>query len=170
MYHQHCALQTIYWTNWGCSWRNCFRAYSSFQASWILFEGQEFAWTDSDSAYPLGEWVIPVHKMPASNLCHIDLDKAVSHIRVRSEHTWELWRMLSVSSWVACEYKFTRRPYQSLRWITCAIILHNLIIDVEGEVSGAHFQPLHRHIEEEEILGLLVKRRMKNSDNESRLR
>ncbi|KIL53860.1 hypothetical protein M378DRAFT_1068376 [Amanita muscaria Koide BX008] len=29
-----------------------------------LFQGQEFAWTDS--AYPLGERVIPVHKMPAS--------------------------------------------------------------------------------------------------------
>jgi hypothetical protein len=42
---------------------------------------------------------------------------------------------------------------KTLRWITCAIILHNLIIDVEGEVSGAHFQPLHRHIEEEEDTG-----------------
>jgi hypothetical protein len=40
-----------------------------------------------------------------------------------------------------------------LHWITCAIILHNLIIYVEGEVSGAHFQPLHSHQEEEEDVG-----------------
>jgi hypothetical protein len=47
----------------------------------FLFEGQEFAWTDS--AYLLGERVIPVHKMPASNLRHNAIfDKAVSHIRV----------------------------------------------------------------------------------------
>jgi len=44
----------------------------------FLFQGCEFAWTDS--AYPLGERVIPVHKMPAS--AHREnsiFDKAVSH-------------------------------------------------------------------------------------------
>jgi hypothetical protein len=47
----------------------------------FLFEGQEFAW--ADSAYPLGERVILVHKMPASNLCHNAIfDKAVSHLHV----------------------------------------------------------------------------------------
>jgi DDE superfamily endonuclease len=51
----------------------------------FLFEGKEFAWTDS--AYPLGEQVIPVHKMLALNLCHnVIFDKAVSHIWVQSEH------------------------------------------------------------------------------------
>jgi hypothetical protein len=30
----------------------------------ILFEGEEFAWTDS--AYPVGIRMIPVHKQPAS--------------------------------------------------------------------------------------------------------
>jgi len=42
---------------------------------------------------------------------------------------------------------------KALQWITCAIILHNLIIDVEGEVSGTYFQPLHSHTEEEEDTG-----------------
>jgi hypothetical protein len=41
----------------------------------------------------------------------------------------------------------------AMRWITCAIILHNLIIDVEGEVSGMYFQPLHGHAEEEDDMG-----------------
>lgn len=34
-----------------------------------------------------------------------------------------------------------------------AIILHNLIIDVEGEVSGASFAPLHTTVEEDEDAG-----------------
>lgn len=43
---------------------------------------------------------------------------------------------------------------KALQWMTCAIILHNLIIDVEGEVSGAYFQPLHTVNEEEEDSGI----------------
>ena len=39
---------------------------------------------------------------------------------------------------------------RACRWITVAIILHNLIIDVEGEVSGAAFYPLHTQEEEQE--------------------
>jgi hypothetical protein len=42
---------------------------------------------------------------------------------------------------------------KAMRWITCAIILHNLIIDVEGKVSGTYFQPLHGRTEEEEDTG-----------------
>jgi hypothetical protein len=39
---------------------------------------------------------------------------------------------------------------RACQWITVAIILHNLIIDVEGEVSGAAFYPLHTREEEQE--------------------
>jgi len=40
-----------------------------------------------------------------------------------------------------------------MQWITCTIILHNLIIDAEGEVSGAYFQPFHSATEEEQDAG-----------------
>jgi len=39
---------------------------------------------------------------------------------------------------------------KACRWITVAIILHNLIIDVEGEVSGTAFFPLHTQDKEQE--------------------
>jgi len=38
-------------------------------------------------------------------------------------------------------------------WITIAIILHNLIIDVEGYASGVAFAPLHTRAEEREDCG-----------------
>lgn len=39
------------------------------------------------------------------------------------------------------------------RWITIAIILHNLVIDVEGAVQGEHFAGNHSRIEEVEDRG-----------------
>ncbi len=36
------------------------------------------------------------------------------------------------------------------RWITIAIILHNLVIDVEGATAGAHFVGDHSHVQENE--------------------
>lgn len=50
-----------------------------------FFEGEEFAW--ADSAYSLTPCTIPVHKEPASlQPDNTVFDKAVSHLRVRSEH------------------------------------------------------------------------------------
>ncbi|KIL53858.1 hypothetical protein M378DRAFT_182723 [Amanita muscaria Koide BX008] len=56
---------------------------------------------------------------------------------------------------------------KAMRWITCVIILHNLIIDVEGEVSkaGAYFQPLHSSVEEEEDTGVGNDDNDENEDN-----
>ena len=42
---------------------------------------------------------------------------------------------------------------RATRWITCAIILHNLVIDVEGGVTSSYFQPLHGHNEEDDDSG-----------------
>lgn len=39
---------------------------------------------------------------------------------------------------------------KALQWITVAIILHNLIIDVEGHKSGAIFAPYYTEAEERE--------------------
>lgn len=118
-----------------------------------FFAGKEFAWTDS--AYPLSTRSIPVHKKPASlKRENAIFDHAVSHIRVRSEHCmgalkgrFQCLRGLRV---------MIKTPDDHLRaccWIKVAIILHNLVIDVEGEVSGAQFAPLHTVGEEEEDSG-----------------
>ena len=121
-------------------------------ADW-LFEPAEFAW--ADSAYSLTNRMIPVHKKPASLIRENAIfDRAVSHIRVRSEHCmgalkgcFQCLRGLRVS------IKTPEDHFKACQWIKVAIILHNLIIDVEGEVSGAQFSGLHTHIEEEEDAG-----------------
>ncbi|TFK69390.1 hypothetical protein BDN72DRAFT_767955, partial [Pluteus cervinus] len=96
------------------------------------FSGDEFAW--GDSAYPLSPRMIPIHKEPASLQPENKFfDKKVSTIRVRSEHCmgalksrFPCLRSLRVNitsvddHWDAC------------RWITIAIIIHNMVIDVEG--------------------------------------
>ncbi|KAG6878043.1 hypothetical protein C0992_008711 [Termitomyces sp. T32_za158] len=49
-----------------------------------------------------------------------------------------------------CNYGLNvQEHYEACRWITVAIILHNLIIDVEGSTSAVQF--LHQHGREEEI-------------------
>ncbi|KAJ7133208.1 hypothetical protein C8R44DRAFT_21945 [Mycena epipterygia] len=42
---------------------------------------------------------------------------------------------------------------KALRWVTVAIILHNAVIDIEGEASGAAFTHVHTRQEEEEDSG-----------------
>ena len=37
--------------------------------------------------------------------------------------------------------------------MTIAIILHNLVIDIEGAAKGADFAPVHTQVEEEEDRG-----------------
>ena len=97
-----------------------------------FFGGEEFAWVDS--AYALTIHTIPVHKEPASRLRRNAIfDKAVSRLRVRSEHCmgalkgrFQCLRGLRVK---INSYKDHR---EAMRWILVAIILHNLIIDIEG--------------------------------------
>lgn len=42
---------------------------------------------------------------------------------------------------------------KACRWVTVAIILHNMVIDVDGETSGAAFMHVHTAQEEEEDRG-----------------
>lgn len=120
-----------------------------------FFEGSEFAWVDS--AYPVtGANTIPVHKRPASLLPENTLfDGAVAHLRVRSEHCmgalkgrWQCLRGLRI----CINSKHQHRA--ACLWMTIAIILHNLVIDVEGAAEGAHFAGIHTQVEEEEDRGL----------------
>lgn len=118
-----------------------------------LFEGDEFAW--GDSAYTLNARTIPVHRRPASLIPENALfDKAVSHLRVRSEHCigalkgrWQCLRDLRVNINSVADHE------RACRWITIAIILHNLVIDVEGAEAGAFFSSLHRSAEEQQDRG-----------------
>jgi hypothetical protein len=118
-----------------------------------FFQGEEFAW--ADSAYTLNARTIPVHKRPAAATPENMLfDKTVSHLRIRSEHCmgalkgrWQCLRGLRVN------INSNEDHIRALRWVTVAIILHNLVIDVEGAASGAAFRDIHGRAEEEEDRG-----------------
>jgi len=122
-------------------------------ADWF-FAGDEFAWVDS--AYPVTARTIPVHKRPASLVPENTLfDGAVAHLRVRSEHCmgalkgrWQCLRGLRVN------VNSKRQHRAACQWMTIAIILHNLVIDIEGATKGADFAPMHTQVEEEEDRGL----------------
>ena len=113
-----------------------------------LFEGEEFAW--ADSAYTVNSHTIPVHKKPASLIPEITLfDKTVAHLHVRSEHCmgalkghFQCLRGLHVDINTKADH------VAACRWITIAIILHNLIIDVEGADSAQEFLPSHSREQE----------------------
>lgn len=113
-----------------------------------FFKGNEFAW--ADSAYTLDARTIPVHKKPAS-LIHNNMrfDKAVASLRVRSEHTmgvlkgrWQCLRGLRrlINS--------NADHVSACNWITVTIILHNLVIDLEGVESAEEFAKLYDMSEE----------------------
>ncbi|KAJ7260034.1 DDE superfamily endonuclease-domain-containing protein [Mycena haematopus] len=108
-----------------------------------LFQGEEFAW--GDSAYPLSSRVIPVYNRLASLLpANAAFNTAVSHIQVRSEHCMGTikGRFQSLRG-LHVDINSNEDHYEALCWITVAIILHNLVIDVEGEESGAAFRHIY---------------------------
>jgi hypothetical protein len=97
-----------------------------------FFEGEEFAW--ADSAYTVNSRTIPVHKQPAAFLPENALfDKTVSHLRVRSEHCMgALKGRFQCLRGLRVDINSNKDHVEACRWMTVAIILHNLIIDVEG--------------------------------------
>ena len=113
-----------------------------------FFKGREFAW--ADSAYTVNSRTIPVHKQPASfNPRNALFDKYVSRLCVRSEHCmgalkgrWQSLRGLRIQVNDAASHA------RACRWISCCIILHNAVLDLEGWVAGIHFTPLHGPEEE----------------------
>jgi DDE superfamily endonuclease len=122
-------------------------------SNWF-FDGDEFAWMDS--AYPVTLRSIPVHKRPASlRPENTTFDHLVSHLRVRSEHCmgalkgrWQCLRGLRTV------INSKRQHKEACRWMTIAIILHNIVIEVEGGMRGAYFSPIHTRYEEEDDRGL----------------
>jgi len=114
----------------------------------FLFDGNEFAW--ADSAYSCTVRMIPIHKRPAAH--HPDnahFDKCVSHLRVRSEHCigslkgrWQCLRGLRV------HINSKHEHVTACRWISICIILHNMLVEWEGD-KWSDFWRLKYHMEEE---------------------
>jgi hypothetical protein len=113
-----------------------------------LFKDTEFAWTDS--AYAVNSCTIPVHKQPASlDPANTLFDKLVAHLRIRSEHCMgALKGRFQCLRGLRVDIKSKRDHDLACRWITIAIILHNLIIDVEGPNFAHYFQADHGQGEE----------------------
>ena len=126
---------------------------ASTDPDWF-FEGQEFAWVDS--AYPCTQYTIPVHKEPASLIPNNTIfDHYVSRLCVRSEHCmgalkgcFQCLQGLRVYINSKSDHHF------ACRWITAAIILHNLVIDTEGEESCRYFGSMHTPADEAEDAGM----------------
>jgi hypothetical protein len=118
-----------------------------------FFEGEEFAWVDS--AYAVNLRTIPVHKKPASDdPANTLFNKFVANLRVQSEHCmgalkgrFQCLQGLQISINSKQDHHF------ACQWIMIAIILHNLVIDVEGATSAAHFAQDYHHQEEFEDHG-----------------
>ncbi|KAF7321839.1 DDE Tnp4 domain-containing protein [Mycena kentingensis (nom. inval.)] len=99
-----------------------------------LFKGLEFGWFDS--AYTLTGRSIPIIKEPdAQQPDNMAFNKSCSHLRLR----------------VMIESNSDHEG--ALRWIMVAIILHNMIIEIEGAEAGAAFGGQHERIDEEEDRG-----------------
>lgn len=128
---------------------------ASLHPEW-LFTGQEFTWVDS--AYTLDSWTIAVHKKPVSlQPENIIFDNMVSHLWIQSEHCmgalkgrFQCLRGLCVNIDTANDH------IQACQWMTVAIVLHNLIIDVEGigVDSLAELQRTHAGREELDDTGI----------------
>lgn len=99
--------------------------------------------------------MIPVFKEPASNIPkNAMFNRRVSHIRVRSEHTmgalkgrFQCLRGLRITIKSNLDHEY------ACQWVTCAIILHNLIIDVGQQSEGGdidYFSKTDTQVEEQE--------------------
>jgi hypothetical protein len=97
-----------------------------------FFEGNEFALCDS--AYTVNKRTISVHKEPASLIPENALfDKTAAHLRIRSEHCMgALKGRFQCLRGLRVNIQSNNNHVSACLWITIAIILHNLIIDVEG--------------------------------------
>ncbi|KAG8911346.1 hypothetical protein FRC01_005762 [Tulasnella sp. 417] len=110
----------------------------SLYPNWF-FEDGEFMW--ADSAYTVSPHVIPVHKKPASdNPLNTQFDAAVAQLRIRSEHCmgalkgrWQSLRGLRIIINRKRDHK------AACNWIRMCIILHNLVVDIEGEEWAQYY-------------------------------
>jgi hypothetical protein len=131
-----------------------------------FFDGEEFAW--ADSAYAVNSRTIPVHKQPASFLYENTLfDGAVSHLRVQSEHCMGVLKgRFQCLRGLQVHIISNKDHVDALRWITAAIILHNLVIDVEGHAHTQELLSRHGVNEEQEDCGPSHAPQFREDENE----
>ncbi|KAG9076183.1 hypothetical protein FS749_012072 [Ceratobasidium sp. UAMH 11750] len=110
-----------------------FRTTAAYRYPHLIFKNDEFAW--ADSAYTASYRIIPIHKAPANREPRVRaFDKAVSHLRVRSEHCNGLvkgrWQSLP-GLWILINRR--RDHVAAMDWISACIVLHNICVDVGDE-------------------------------------
>ncbi|EIM79004.1 uncharacterized protein STEHIDRAFT_151067 [Stereum hirsutum FP-91666 SS1] len=118
-----------------------------------LFSGREFAW--GDSAYTVNARTIPVHKRPAAfDPSNALFDKFVSRLCVRSEHCmgalkgrWQSLRGLRIPIRTKADH------LRACNWVSCCILMHNAVLDIDGWVAGVEFLPAHGRAQEAEDRG-----------------
>ncbi|KAF7310261.1 DDE Tnp4 domain-containing protein [Mycena indigotica] len=106
--------------------------------NWLFF-GREFGWFDS--AYTLTGRSIPIIKEPAAlEPDNMAFNKTCSHLRVRSEHCMGAWKgRFQALRELRVNINSNSDHEEALRWIMVGIILHNMVIDIEGGDAGAAF-------------------------------
>lgn len=95
----------------------------------------------ADSAYTLTPHIIPVHKKPAAdNPLNAQFDSAVAEIRICLEHCmgalkgrWQSLHGLHFAIDQKCDHD------AACEWIHMCIILHNLVVDIEGEEWARYY-------------------------------
>lgn len=97
------------------------------------------------SAYGINSHTIPVHKQPAFlDPANAYFDKVVAHFCVQSEHCMgALKGRFQCLCGLHLSIDSKREHNMACKWIMIAIILHNLIIYVEGLTNGAQFAQEH---------------------------
>ncbi|KAF9043878.1 hypothetical protein BDZ89DRAFT_943491 [Hymenopellis radicata] len=108
-----------------------------------FFDGEEFAWTDS--AYAVNERTIPVHKEPASfDPSNALFDATLSRLRVRSEHCMGAVKCrFPCLRGLRCCIRTPKDHLDAIRWVVVCIILHNMVIDIEGTAESNIFSNEH---------------------------
>lgn len=119
-----------------------------------FFKGEEFAWIDS--AYPLTPQAIPVHRKPASLLPHnAAFDHAVANLLVHSEHCMgALKGRFQCLHGLQVAINSNKQHIEACQWMTIAIVIHNIVIEVKGAKEGEYFSSIHTHTNEEKDSGV----------------
>lgn len=104
-----------------------------------LLQPGEWIWVDS--AYPSTTWCVPPFKRPSGG--QLDREQKrfnyrLSSIRIRAEHTMGLLkgRFQSLRE-LRIQVRDKEKHEWAVTWIRCCIILHNMIISIEGEDGDA---------------------------------
>ena len=112
-----------------------------------MYQASIYGW-----AYTVNSQTIPVHKKPASlEPKNALFNKIVAGLCVCSEHCiGALKRHFQCLHGLQVHINSNNDHYEACKGISVAIILHNIVINVEGYAE--HFRNIHGH-DEEEALG-----------------